>query len=150
VAETESFDVPSVTRSVAGDAVEAVEAVERSAEARAATRRARREGGARATAAAGEAVTANMWTRAGRCEDAGSDDVTHLVAFLGSLWRAFPRGATEKVRFSGRTLCTFDAARGMASGFDTRVSSNSSPTGISKGAGALGRGVTFTVTYAGC
>jgi len=55
--------VPRVTRSVAGEAVEAVEAVETSegsAEARAATRRARREGGARATAAVGEAVTENI------------------------------------------------------------------------------------------
>ena len=33
----------------------------------------------------------------------------------------------------------------MASGFDTRVSSNSNPTGI-----ANGKGVVFTVTYAGC
>ena len=38
----------------------------------------------------------------------------------------------------------------MASGFDTRVSSNSSPTGITKGTGGLGKCVTFTVTYAGC
>jgi hypothetical protein len=48
---------------VAGEAVEAVEAVETSegsAEARAATRRAHREGGARATAAVGEAVTENI------------------------------------------------------------------------------------------
>ena len=56
---------------------------------------------------------------------------------------------TKTWRFPGRTLCHIRRAR-MASGFDTRVSSNSSPTGISKGAGALGRGVTFTVTYAGC
>jgi len=56
----------------------------------------------------------------------------------------------KKFAFRGGRYVTFDAARGMASGFDTRVSSNSSPTGISKGAGALGRGVTFTVTYAGC
>ena len=38
----------------------------------------------------------------------------------------------------------------MASGFDTRVSSNSNPTGIAKGTGDLGKGVVFTVTYAGC
>ena len=37
----------------------------------------------------------------------------------------------------------------MASGFDTRVSANCNPTGVAKGAGA-GRGVVFTVTYAGC
>lgn len=59
--------------------------------------------------------------------------------------------ADKNWRKPGRTLllCHIRRAR-MASGFDTRVSSNSSPTGISKGAGALGRGVTFTVTYAGC
>lgn len=38
----------------------------------------------------------------------------------------------------------------MASGFTSRVSVNSNPTGICKGADGTGHGVTFTVTYAGC
>ena len=59
-------------------------------------------------------------------------------------------------RFFGLLRCVIDSTRGtlsgfrMASGFDTRVSSNSNPTGISKGTGDLGKGVVFTVTYAGC
>ena len=38
----------------------------------------------------------------------------------------------------------------MASGFDTRVSANCNPTGVAKGGTGAGRGVVFTVTYAGC
>ena len=38
----------------------------------------------------------------------------------------------------------------MASGFDTRVSANCNPTGVAKGGAGAGRGVVFTVTYAGC
>ena len=74
-------------------------------------------------------------------------DALHTHVSLGSSPKI--NLPTKTWRFPGRTLCHIRRAR-MASGFDTRVSSNSSPTGISKGAGALGRGVTFTVTYAGC
>jgi hypothetical protein len=40
----------------------------------------------------------------------------------------------------------------MASGFNTRVSSNSNPTGMAKAISrdGPGKGTTFTVTYAGC
>ena len=61
----------------------------------------------------------------------------------------------EKLCFAFSEV-VIDSTRGtlsghrMASGFDTRVSSNSNPTGISKGTGDLGKGVVFTVTYAGC
>jgi hypothetical protein len=71
-----------------------------------------------------------------------------------ALWRV--RLLKALFRFFGLLRCVIDSTRGtlsgfrMASGFDTRVSSNSNPTGIAKGTGDLGKGVVFTVTYAGC